>query len=222
VYVEKKHKNIFVDNKTSQTATNLLAESEKAIQEGRSQYAYELALQATQVVPESIDAWLLRATLAPSLEERIACVNRLNELAPGYQDKYNLAFYALKELLDQDPFLRYLEETDELYRVINAERLVLSIPKKRAPANSPSPDQASPGPLRGAYRWLVMAILGLMLAGIGTVIFAPLAAVAALRAQDSIKSHSDRISSTVVLIMAFGLFVIGVLFSILFILHWLG
>lgn len=222
MYVVKKQTNIFVDNKTSQAATNLLAESEKAIQEGRSQYAYELALQATQVVPESIDAWLLRATLASSLEERIACVNRLNELAPGYQDKYNLAFYALKELLDKDPFLRYLEETDELYRVINAERMVLSIPKKRAPANSPAPDQASPGRMKGAYWWLTLSILGLLLAGIGTVIFAPLAALAAVRIQESVQSHAERVSSTVVLIAACVLFMIGVLFSILFILHWLG
>jgi len=222
VYVEKNHKNVFVEHNASKRLTDLLAESEKAIQEAKPHRAYELAVQATQAVPESIEAWLLRATLAPSLDERIASVNRLNELAPGYQDKYNLAFYALKELLDKDPFLRYLEETDELYRVINAERLVLSIPKKRAPANSPSPDQIPPGPLHGAYRWLIMAILGLLLAGIGTVIFAPLAGVAAVRAQNSIQSHSERVSSTVVLLVAFGLFVIGVLFSILFILHWLG
>jgi hypothetical protein len=222
VYVEKKHKPVFVDNKTSQTVTNLLTESEKAIQEGRSQYAYELALQATQIVPESIDAWLLRATLAPSLEERIACVNRLNELAPGYQDKYNLAFYALKELLDKDPFLRYLEETDELYRVINAERLVLSIPKKRTPVDAPPPEGSQPVPLRGAYRWLTMAVMGLMLAGIGTVLFAPLAAWSALRAQDSLQSHAEHVSFAIVLILAFGLFVIGVLFSILFMLHWFG
>jgi hypothetical protein len=143
-------------------------------------------------------------------------------LAPGYQDKYNLAFYALKESLDKDPFLRYLEETDELYRVINAQRVVLSIPKKRAPANPPSPDQAPSGPLKGAYRWLTMSILGLLLAGIGAVIFAPLAALAALRVQNSLQSHAERVSFTVILIVAFGLFVIGVLFSILFILHWLG
>jgi hypothetical protein len=222
VYVEKKQKSIFVDNQSSQRLTDLLAESEKAIQEAKPQRAYKLAVQATQVVPESIEAWLLRATLAPSLDERILAVNRLNELAPGYQDKYNLAFYALKESLDRDPFLRYLEETDELYRVVNAQRVVLSIPKKRAPVNSPSPDQAPPGPLKGAYRWLTMAILGLLLAGIGAVIFAPITAFVTLRAQDSLQSRAERLSSTVILIVAFGLFVIGVLFSILFLLHWLG
>lgn len=221
MYAEKKQKNTVIDNKSSQRLTELFAESEKAIQERKPRRAYELAVQATQLVPESIEAWLLRATLAPSVEERIVSVNRLNELAPGYQDKYNLAFYALKELLDKDPFLRYLEETDELYRVINAEHVVLSIPKKRVPANSPPPDQSS-GPLKGAYRWLVLAIMGLLLAGIGTVIFAPLSALAALQAQESMQSHSERVNSTVVVIIACVLFMIGVLFSILFILHWLG
>jgi hypothetical protein len=222
VYVEKKQKNAFVDKNATQRLTDLLSESEKAIQEAKPRRAYELAVQATEVVPESIDAWLLRATLAPTLEERIACVNRLNELAPGYQDKYNLAFYALKEFLDKDPFLRYLEETDELYRVMSAERVVLSIPKKRAPINSPSPDEAPPSPLQRAYRWLTLSILGLLSAGIGTVIFAPLAALAAYRVHESVQSHAVRVSSIVILILAFGLFIIGVLFTILFILHWLG
>jgi hypothetical protein len=222
VYIEKKHTDVFDDNKASTRLTDLLAESEKAIQEAKPRHAYDLAVQATQVVPQSIEAWLLRATLAPSVEERMACVNRLNELAPGYQDKYNLAFYALKELLDKNPFLRYLEETDELYRVINNEHMVLSIPKKRAPLNASSPDQAPSGPLKGAYRWLTLAILGLLSAGVGTVIFAPLAALAAVRAQDSLQSHAERVGSTVILIVAFALFVIGVFFSILFVLHWLG
>lgn len=222
MYIEKKQNDVFVENESSKKLADLLAESENAIQEQKPRRAYELAVQATQAVPQSIEAWLLRATLAPSVEERIACVNRLNELAPGYQDKYNLAFYALKELLDKDPFLRYLEETNELYRVINTEHMVLSIPKKRAPANSPSPDQLPPSPLRGAYRWLTLAVLGLLSAGIGTIIFAPLAALAAVRAQNILQSHAERVSSTVVMIVAFGLFVIGVLLTILFMLHWLG
>jgi hypothetical protein len=197
-----------------------LAESEKAIRAGDRQYAYELSLQATQLAPAHVEAWLLRATLAPSAEERILCVNHLNELAPGYQDRYNIAFFALKELLDKNPFLAYLEETDELYRVLNADRLVLSIPKKRAPVNSSPPEQPQPGPLTAAYRWLTISIVGLLLAGIGTVLFAPLAALAAIRAQQSLRSQSERLSSTVVLILACLFFMIGVIFSLLFVLHW--
>ena len=72
------------DRKPIQRVTDILAESEKAIRGGDRQQAYQLSLQATQIAPENVDARLLRSTLAPSLEERVACVNRLNELAPGY------------------------------------------------------------------------------------------------------------------------------------------
>jgi len=92
VYVQKNRENIFVDHKPNQRVTDLITESEKAIKEGNSQQAYELSLQATQIDPENIEAWLLRATLAASLEERIICVNRLNELAPSHQDRYNVAY----------------------------------------------------------------------------------------------------------------------------------
>jgi hypothetical protein len=220
VYVDKNHENVFVNN--SQRVTHLLAESEKVARAGNRQYAYDLSLQATQLAPDHVEAWLLRATLAPSLEERLFCVNHLNELAPGYQDRYNVAFFALKELLDKNPFLAYLEETDDLYRVRNTDRFVLSIPKKRAPVNSFPPEGSSSSPLRAAYRWLTLSFLGLLLAGIGTVIFAPLAGWSALQAQRSVDSQPERVSSTVVLIVAFLLFIIGVIFSLLFILHWLG
>jgi hypothetical protein len=205
-----------------QSVIDLLAESEKAIREGNSQHAYELSVQATEVAPESVDAWLLRATLAPSLEERVACANRLNELAPGYRDRYNVAFFALKERLDKNPFLAYLEETDELYRVIDADRMVLSISKKRAPVEPYPPPETQPNPLKPAYRWLRLSLIGLLLAGIGTVVFAPLAVLAAARAQQSVKSRSERVISTVVMIVASILFVTGVVFSLLFALHWLG
>jgi hypothetical protein len=222
VHIQNKREDVFLERKPGQSVTDLLAESEKAIREGNSQYAYDLSLQATQIAPENVEAWLLRATMAPTLEERLTCVNHLNELAPGYQDRYNVAFFALKELLDKNPFLAYLEETDELYRVINADRVVLSIPKKRAPVDPYPPENPPATPLRAGYRWLAISLVGLLLAGIGTVVFAPLAALAALRAQESAQSRSERVSSTVILMVAFGLFIIGFLLSLLFLLHWFG
>jgi hypothetical protein len=221
VYVEKNRENVFIENNPSQSVTNLLAESEKAIRAGNNQHAHELSVKATDIAPQNIEAWLLRATLAPSLDERLICVNRLNELAPGYQDRYNVAFFALKETLDRDPYLAYLEETDELYRVINADH-VLSIAKKRARVDSYPPEKPASGPLASAYRWLTVAIIGLLLAGIGAVVFAPLAAFAAIRAHQSTQSHAQQVSSTIVLMFAFGLFIVGVLFSLLLLLHWLG
>ena len=221
MYVQKQNENILVNQEQGNRVTDLLTQSEKAVRAGNGRHAYELSLQATQIAPESIEAWLLRATLAPSLEERLICVNRLNELAPGYQDRYNVAFFALKDLLDRNPYLVYLEETDELYRVASTDH-VLSIPKKRVPVTPYPPKQPPSGPLRTAYRWLHLAIVGLLLAGIGSVIFAPLAALTAIRAQQSGQSPTEKVSLTVVLVVAFILFVVGVLFSLLLILHWFG
>lgn len=220
MYENKDRENYFANTKTYQSVSDLLSESEKAIREGNSQYAYELSLKATQSAPEHIEAWLLRATLAPSLEERLICVNRLNELRPDHRDRYNVAFFALEELLEKDPFLAYLEETDTLYRVINADRMVLSIPKKRIAANSVSLDQSDK--LKAAHRFLIMAMLGLMLAGLGTLIFAPLAAMAAIQGGQSALSRADQVNSTVVLILAVLLFMVGAIFSLLLTLHWTG
>ena len=223
VYVPKQNKpeNVLIDNKANPGVTDLLAESEKAIRAGNSQKAYQRSVQATEVAPQSLEAWLLRATLAPTLEDRLVCVNRLNELAPGYQDRYNVAFFALKELLDQNPYLAYLEETDELYRVASTDR-VLTVPKKRVPVEPYPPEKPHSGPLASAYRWLNIAILGLLAGGVGAVIFAPLAVMAAYRAHQSVQTQAEQVSSVVVLFMGFGLFVIGVLLSLLFLLHWAG
>ena len=221
MHVEKKREHVSANNEPSQSITDLLAESEKAIRAGNSQKAYQLSLQATTAAPQSLEAWLLRATLAPTLEERLLCVNRLNELAPGYQDRYHVAFFALKDLLDKNPYLAYLEETDELYRVASTDH-VLTISKKRVPVELYPPEKPTSSPLASAYRWLNLAIIGLLLGGVGAMVFAPLAALAAIRAQQSVRSHAEQVSSTVALVASFGLFVVGVLISLLFLLHWVG
>lgn len=219
--VEKKRERVSTNNEPSQSITDLLAESEKAIRAGNSEKAYQLSLQATAAAPQSLEAWLLRATLAPTLDERLLCVNRLNELAPGYQDRYNVAFFALKELLDKNPYLAYLEETDELYRVASTDH-VLTVPKKRVPVEPYPPEKPASGPLASAYRWLNIAIIGLLLGGVGAMVFAPLAALAAIRAHQSVRSQAEQVSSTVALLVSFGLFIVGVLISLLFLLHWVG
>jgi hypothetical protein len=209
-----------VDPDHGRRGEDIIDESEKALREGNREHAYQLSLQATKVAPDNIDGWLFCATLAPSLAERVFCVNHLNELAPGYQDRHGIAFFAFKELFDEKPYLAYLAETDELYRVINTDRVVLSIPKKRAPFELYPPKQTTASPLRLAYRWLIMSIVGLLMAGIGTVVFAPMAAVAAIRAEHSLGTREERAKAMIVILASSGLFMIGVLFTILFALHW--
>ncbi len=218
MYVEKNSENqaTEIDRRVNQ----LLSESERAIRQGNHQRAYELSLQATKMAPENLEAWFLRATLASSLEERLFCVNCLNELSPDRQDKHHVAFSAVKELLDKDPFLAYLEETEALYRVVNKSNQVVVIPKKRAAINPSVPKQSSP--LKPAYSLLVIGIFGLMLAGVGTLIFAPLSALAAIQAGRSLHSHAERVSLAIVLILAGLFFVLGLFFAYLFALHLVG
>ncbi len=219
MYVEKNSENQTADD-VDRRVNQLLSESEQAIKQGNRQRAYELSVQATKMAPENLEAWFLRATLASSLEERLFCVNCLNELSPDRQDKHHVAFSAVKELLDKDPFLAYLEETEALYRVVNKSNQVVVIPKKRAAINVSVPERSSP--LKTAYSLLVISIFGLMLAGVGTLIFAPLSALAALQAGRSLHSHAERVSLTIVLILDGLFFVLGLFFAYLFALHLVG
>ncbi len=202
------------------TVDEILQECERLIREGNRRNAYELSLKATQIAPQNVEAWWLRATLAPSLEERMMSTNRVNELEPDFQDRHHLSFFTLREALERDPFLAYHDETDELYRAINAEQVVMSIPKQRAAAEAFPPKRSSP--LQPAYRWLTLAFFGLLLAGIGTILFAPLAAISARQVRPALKSHAERVSSTVVITLSVLVLLLGLNFAFLFFIHWIG
>lgn len=208
-----------VHTTSTRSITEILLETEKASREGNHQHAYELSVQATHIAPENVEAWLLRLAVAPSFDERVACVNRLNELVPNYRDRYNLAYFTQKELLDRNPFLAYLEETDELYRVRNGNGTLVSIRKKRTADSTPSELSSD---VRAAYGWLILAIVGLLSAGIGTFIFAPLAALSAIQAGRRPHSQSDWVNSVIVLTLAIFFFLLGLIFIYLIWLHWFG
>jgi hypothetical protein len=220
-YMDEKRKIRLQDGQQYKPSVeDILHEIERQVREGNRQNAYELSLKATQAAPRNVEAWRQRATLAPSLEERMMSVNRVNELDPDYQDRHHLSFFTMREALERDPFLAYHDETDDLYRAINAEQVVMSIPKQRAPAETFPPKLASP--LQPAYRWLVLAFFGLLLAGLGTILFAPMAAVAAGQARSSLSSRSERVSATVVITLSVLVLLLGLNFAFLFFIHWIG
>ena len=220
MYTRKDLREIPAHSITDRSVRDLLLESEKASREGKTQYAYQLTVQATSVAPASVEAWVMRLALAPSFEERVICMNRLNELSPDYQDRHNLAYFTQKEIVERDPFLAYKGETDELYRVINGDNLPINIRKKRAAVNPALYEPSSK--LRAAYGWLTMAIAGLLVAGIGTLIFAPLAALSAAQAGQHSQSRAEWGNSVIVLLFAILLFLVGGGLLFLFALHWLG
>jgi hypothetical protein len=202
------------------TVAGLLSAARQAARAGERPRAYRLSLQATQVEPGNIHAWLMRARTAPSFEEGIFCLSQANELNPNHQEGQRNTFFALERLLQEDPFLAYLDETEHLYHVRNGTYLALSLPKKRSTGEAYPAQQ--PHPLQPANRWLALAWLGLLLAGIGTLICAPLAAMAALSAGQKRLSRADRVRCTILVATAGGLFVIGSVLCFLFLYHLIG
>lgn len=220
MYERKDHLIYFPDEMRPADIDDLLVDVEDAIRRGDVEYAYKLSSRATQVVPENFEVWLARANLAPSLDEKILCMNRLNELEPDQQDRHHFTFFALNEILDRDPFLAYLEETEDLYRVHNAEYKVLSIPKKRSATRRFSHDGVER--LAAAKRYLLLAIFGLLLAGIGTLIFAPLAAWQAWEAGQTTRSRTGQVRSLIIMTASSIVFLLGLFFGFIFTLHLIG
>ena len=127
------------------------------------------------------------------------------------------AYPIVQRLLAIDPFLLYLDETGDVYHVRHGNGNALRVPKER---NIPEPYPAGrPVLLQKAYRWLWMACLGLLLAGLGAMIFATLAAAAALALNHQPISRANRIRSMMVLLLAGGLWLGGLLLAVIMLVH---
>jgi hypothetical protein len=126
-------------------------------------------------------------------------------------------YQVVQTLLIEDPFLLYLDETDEIYHVRHSTDMDLLVHKNRS---LPEPFPARrPVLLQKAYHWLWMACLGLFLAGIGAMVFAIMAAAAALGLNFQPISHADRIRSLVVLLLSGALWLGGLLLGAILLLH---
>ena len=135
------------------------------------------------------------------------------EAIPGDLSTYQI----VQKLLNEDPFLLYLDETDQIYHVRHSTDLDLLLHKNRS---LPEPYPAmTPALLQKAYHWLWMACLGLLLAGIGGMVFAILAAAAAIGLNLQPIPRVDRIRSLVVLLLSGALWLGGLLLGAILLLH---
>ena len=126
-------------------------------------------------------------------------------------------YQSVQNLLAQDPFLLYLDETYELYHVRHSTDLDLLVRKNRS---SPEPFPATrPVLLQKAYSWLWMACIGLLLAGLGAMMLAMMAAAAALGLNLQPISRADRIRSLVVVLLSGALWLGGLLFVAILLVH---
>ena len=200
--------------------TWLLASAEREVAQGNQQRAYQLSLQATEIAPHDAKTWLMRAETAPSWEEIVACLNRVNTIAPRHSIGKQKTLQVVQLLLQSDPFLAYLDEGNDLYHVQNRAFLQpLYVPKRRR--RSEKYPAEHPRPFQRTYSWMALAALGLLFSGLGTLIFAPLAMVAILYVSSQPLSSADRMRGVILIVITGGLWVCGVLLSMLLLFHLL-
>jgi hypothetical protein len=123
----------------------------------------------------------------------------------------------MRDMLHQEPFLAYIGETDDLYKVKSGLELYLNVPKSRAvPEPYPAPKSDA---LHFTMRLLLWSAIGFLLGGVGAILLAPLAALSAIVLLTRPLSYRDHGRAMIALISAGLLWLAAIPFSLLFILH---
>ena len=91
------------------------------------------------------------------------------------------------------------------------------MPKDRS-APEPYPAERPAG-LQKAYRWLWLALLSLPLAGLGGIVFAPLAAAAAVQLYYKAPTRANGIHSLVIIVLCGSLWLVGMLLGAITLVH---
>jgi hypothetical protein len=166
------------------------------------------------------DSWLPCIKNARTKTERLDCLNKVQQERPNDPVVRAMIYQEVKEVVDRDPFLEYHAENTNAYRVIDRAQQVLIVPKERAvPESYPV---RRPEPVRMAYRYLLYVALGLILSGLGAVIFAPFAWRYAFRAYRQTRSRADRVRAGVAAALVLALFALGLALTYLFWIHIRG
>lgn len=119
------------------------------------------------------------AKTSGTLEESVTALNQMLEQNPENAVARQSLYETMQQLLRKDAFLAYQGETDVIYKVRTLTEFQFIHPKDRAMAEL-FPPQNSP-PARTAIHWLGWSVVGLIPAGLGTLVVAPLAMIAAIK-----------------------------------------
>lgn len=207
-----------LENTKEMDIANVLAKAERLSINGEREKAYKLSLQATQKAPQEIQAWLLRADTAASLEEKLVCLSRLYAIDPNCYPAKTKMYQALNELLQKEPYLDYIDETENLYKVRSGLELYLNVPKARAvPEPFPAP---KPAGLSTLNRWLILSLFGLLFGGILALFLAPVVIIKAFLFQFQPLNRRDQIRSLILLVIAVLTWLAALPIGFLFILHF--
>ena len=189
-----------MQNELETKVSQLLEEVDRAVRRGEREKAYQVSLEATGLAPDEPMAWYVRSQHAASQEEKLMCLSRAYSLDTTRSEAKKELRTAIQELLRQEPFLAYVYETPELYQVRSGRELLINIPKNRV-YETPYLYR-KPSPLSPAFRWLNMALFGLLLGGLGAIVLAPIAVFQVLRLQSTTLSRADRIRLWVIFIFS--------------------
>jgi hypothetical protein len=164
--------------------------AQHASSRAEAEAAHQAWVQLTTTEPSNQDAWIGRASAARDLHDRIASLNRALELNPANGFARRALHDSMQQLLGRDVRLVYGGETSTLYQLRTAAEFEFTHPKDRVALEPyPAPSQT---PVQAVYPWLKWAMIGLIPAGLGTLIFAPVAIVVAIMQLQRPLGASDR------------------------------
>lgn len=157
------------------------------------------------------------STTGNRLEETVTALNQELELDPQNAAARQALYETMQEMLRKDAFLAYQNETNDYYTVRTLAEFQFIHPKDRAmPDLFPRLEQA---PAQKAINWLGWSLVGLIPAGLGTLVCAPLAMLAAIKLLLHENSISDRRRAWVVLGSVTVLWLVALVFLMILILH---
>jgi disulfide bond formation protein DsbB len=175
---------------------------------------FDPMIEQNQELPVSSDDLSNTSNL---LEESVTALNRELELNPQDAAARQALYETMQQMLRKDAFLAYENETNDHYTVRTFAEFQFVHPKDRAmPELFPRLEQASS---QKAINWLGWSLVGLIPAGLGTLVCAPLAMFAAIKLLLEKNSLSDRRRAWVVLGSGIVLWLIALVFLMILILH---
>lgn len=152
-----------------------------------------------------------------TLEESVRALTQELELHPQNAAARHALYETMQQMLRKDAFLAYQNETNEHYTVSTIADFQFVHPKDRAmPELFPRLQQA---PSQNAINWLGWSLIGLIPAGLGTLVCAPVAMFAAIKLLLQKNALSDRRRAWVVLGSVIVLWLIALVFVTILILH---
>ena len=169
------------------------------------------------VIANKSSSSLNLANPSETLEESVTALNRVLESNPENIVARQELYETMQQLLRKDAFLAYQGETDVIYKICTLAEFQFIHPKDRA-MTALFPPQNSP-PARTAIHWLGWSVVGLIPAGLGTLVFAPLAVIAAIKLLRQQVELIDRRRAWIVISGAIVLWLIALIFIFILTLH---